>query len=102
MTRMFTTGARWMKALPIAAALVCAVADPGFAQPTSEPTAQPSLKLGPFELWPTMAIRNIGVDNNVFNEAEDAKRDFTATVAPNLTVVVRPSWMRLSYTTISE
>lgn len=72
------------------------------AQPQPPEAQNPPMKIGPVELWPTMVIRNIGVDANVFNEATNPKRDFTATIVPNLEAVIRPSWMRLSYTAISE
>jgi len=95
-----------LKAFVVAAhtvALLTISARPTFAQPPpSEDETRPTLKIGPVELWPTVVFRNIGVDNNVFNDAESPKQDFTLTVAPNLEAVVRPDWMRLSYTALSE
>ena len=75
---------------------------PTFAQSTSSEEQRPTIKIGPVELWPLILVRNIGVDANVYNDPVNPVRDFTATVAPNLELVVRPSWMRLSYTSISE
>ena len=40
--------------------------------------------LGPVGLTPGLAIHTMGVDNNVFNEAEDPQRDFTGTIAPSV------------------
>jgi hypothetical protein len=73
-----------------------------FAHAQSSESERPPMKLGPVELWPTMLFRNIGVDNNVFNDPENPKKDFTLTVAPNLEAVVRASWMKLSYQSITE
>lgn len=76
-------------------------AAPASAQDPNEP--KPAMKFGPVELWPTMAFRNIGVDNNVFNEAENPKQDFTATIAPTMEVVFKPGTrVRLSYSTLTE
>ena len=60
--------------------------------------AQPGLRLGPFELRPRLVFSNVGVDNNVFNEHTDPKRDFTATVSPELQISVHPERFRLAYT----
>ncbi len=60
------------------------------------------LKLGPLELWPVLVVRNVGVDDNVFNEAEEPKSDFTFTAAPTLDLVLRPPRTRLSFVTGSE
>ena len=58
---------------------------------------RPTLKIGPLEVRPRLVFSNIGFDNNVFNEPENPKRDFTATVSPDLTLSVRTGFLRLSY-----
>ncbi len=63
---------------------------------------RPPMTIGPFELWPTIVLRGIGMDANVYNEAENPKRDFTATIAPALRVIVKPPRIRLSSTTSSD
>lgn len=67
----------------------------------ADPEKAPLL-LGPVELWPVVQLRNVGVDDNVFNEAENPKRDFTVTAAPTLDAVLRPPRMRLSFLTGAE
>lgn len=68
-----------------------------------EEEAKPAMKFGPIELWPTMAIRNVGIDNNVYNDAENPKKDFTATIAPTMLVLYRGGdRIKLSYTTLTE
>jgi hypothetical protein len=54
-----------------------------------EPVEQPRFFLGPIGLTPTLAIRDIGVDTNVFRTAGAPERDFTATVGPGVNTVVR-------------
>lgn len=82
--------------------VAAAVADPAAAQ--QDPNQpRPAMKFGPVELWPRMAMRNIGVDNNVYNDSENPVRDFTATIAPTLDVVFKPGdRLRVSYLTITE
>jgi len=53
--------------------------------PNGEPDpAKVRIALGPFLVNPTISLTNVGVDNNVFNEADhqSPKRDFTLTVTP--------------------
>ena len=56
------------------------------------------VKLGPVTIKPTFMIRNIGSDNNVFNEAENPKKDFTMTVSPAAEIVFQPRRLKVSYT----
>lgn len=60
------------------------------AQPAIDDAARASLHLGPLSLSPRVVINHIGVDTNVFNEADDPVQDFTATAGPEL-----DSWIRL-------
>ena len=61
------------------------------AQDASDDAARRArLHLGPLAVNPSIALTNVGVDTNVFNELEDPKRDFTATVSPQ-----GQFWLRL-------
>ena len=57
--------------------------------------AKVRVRLGPLWMNPTIALTNIGVDNNVFNEPEDQnpKSDFTFTLTPGLDM-----WLRVADT----
>jgi hypothetical protein len=44
--------------------------------------------VGPFYLTPTVALKELGVDSNVFNTSGEQESDFTFTVAPGLNVWV--------------
>lgn len=79
----------------------CTSAAPPAAAQAADPERAP-LNLGPVELWPTLLLRNLGIDDNVFNEPEDPKRDFTLTAAPALDAVLRPPRTRLSLQTAAE
>jgi len=68
--------------------LVPAAASTAHAQTAAQnPTV---FKAGVFSLKPMFAIKNIGRDNNVFNEAENPKSDFTMTLAPSAEVGLEP------------
>jgi hypothetical protein len=72
-----------------------------FAQsvPVGEPNpADVRVRIGPLYMNPTIALTNLGVDTNVFNEATDQnpKRDFTAIVEPSADL-----WLRMGRTWIT-
>ncbi|GMV21744.1 MAG: outer membrane beta-barrel protein [Vicinamibacterales bacterium] len=52
------------------------------AQTTADPRETARMHFGPVYVTPSLALRDVGVDTNVFNEWTDPKSDFTATVAP--------------------
>ena len=63
-----------------------------------DPLDSMPIRLGPIGLNPTLAVTNFGIDDNIFNEATDPKRDFTMTVTPRLQARVRGGKMLLSGT----
>ena len=69
---------------------------PASAQAASDPASEARLQFGPLGLTPSIAIENVGIDTNVFNDTEDPKEDFTATSRPQLDV-----WLRLGRATLS-
>lgn len=42
------------------------------------------VRLGPFGITPSVGLTNLGLDTNVFNQADNPARDFTATLLPQL------------------
>jgi hypothetical protein len=85
----------------IAVALVIAGASEAFAQTPIDGGPDPDrvhVKIGPLWMNPTIALTNMGIDTNVFNDPPDAlpKRDFTFTLAPQTEF-----WMRLGRTWVS-
>ena len=51
--------------------------------------AKVRVRVGPLWLNPSIAVTNLGVDNNVFNEETDPKEDFTFTVSPRTELWLR-------------
>jgi hypothetical protein len=79
------------------------IAAPAFPQ-TSERLPVAHLRLGPLQLYPTIALTNLGVDTNVFNEPNQAapKRDFTMTITPAVDLRMRLGRSRLTGTVTED
>ena len=45
------------------------------------PREAAQIELGPLSLYPSLRIVDAGIDENVFNDADNPKKDFTFTVA---------------------
>jgi hypothetical protein len=56
------------------------------------------IRFGLLGLSPTLVITNFGIDDNIFNDATDPKRDFTVTVTPRLQARLRSGKVLLSGT----
>jgi hypothetical protein len=70
-------------------------------RPTEDPRAEARGHLGPFYVKPSVFLKDVGVDGNVFNEADEQKSDFTLTVAPKLDVWVPMARRALIKTTMA-
>lgn len=66
------------------------------AQQVEDPVSTARVRLGPLGLTPGIALKNFGVDSNVFNEFDNPRRDFTATLSPDL-----KAWFRAGRTRTS-
>ena len=74
---------------------------PVWAQ-AADPVAEARLQVGPLGLTPKLALRDIGLDTNVFNAAGEPERDVTGTVAPGLDAWMRVGRLRLMSETTTE
>lgn len=81
--------------------LLCSVAavalTPALAAAQTDPQ-RPGVRVGPLQISPRLVFSNIGVDDNVFNEPTDPKRDFTLTATPDVELSVQPGRLRLAFT----
>ena len=85
------------QSLVVAAVLFAAVSRA--AAQTSDGGPDPTkvrVRLGPLWLNPTIALTNLGVDNNVFNDPTDPRKDVTATVTPQT-----DAWLRMGRTWVT-
>ncbi len=65
--------------------MLISAAGSALAQPVDgAPRGLGHLRLGPVVATPSVALREIGIDSNVFRTATDPKSDFTFTVGPQL------------------
>jgi hypothetical protein len=66
--------------------------------PIPDPDAEANVRLGPVSLKSTIALRNLGIDTNVFNEADadQPQSDFTMTFSPTTDV-----WLRMGRTWVT-
>jgi hypothetical protein len=66
---------------------------------SSDPLENATVRVGPFGINPAIVVKDIGVDNNVFNENTNPKSDFTFTLTPRAEVLFHPRRLRISYST---
>jgi hypothetical protein len=79
--------------------VACTCAAPALAQePSPDPDAAATVRFGPLSLRSTIALTNLGVDTNVFNQADadQPQSDFTMTFSP-----ATDAWLRMGRTWIS-
>ncbi len=88
-------GVRFVCALVIG---LIAGAPAAYAQPVPGEADAARVRIGPLSLKPTFAITNIGVDSNVFNQADvdHPRQDFTITASPKA-----DWWLRAGRSTVS-
>jgi hypothetical protein len=65
-----------------ATCLLVALASPARGQDLPAPEEAARFRFGPIRFTPVLNITNLGVDSNVFNEADDPKSDTTAVFGP--------------------
>jgi hypothetical protein len=54
-----------------------------------DPFTTARMRIGPLALTPGLALQDVGLDTNVFNQWDDPKSDFTATIGPRADFWVR-------------
>ena len=54
----------------------------------AEAVAQERFQTGPVAWTPVIALREAGIDTNMFDEASNPKRDTTAVLSPQLTATI--------------
>jgi hypothetical protein len=69
---------------------------------TTDPLQNASLRFGSLGLTPALVLKGMGTDENVFNDPDHPKSDFTFTLTPRADVVFAPSFMRVSFTTVTD
>jgi hypothetical protein len=70
--------------------------------PVSDPAESAKVKIGPLFMNPNFGFRNVGLDNNVYNDPENPVQDWTATVTMGMLAGVRYGPMRFTYKTATD
>jgi hypothetical protein len=68
----------------------------------ADPATPARVQAGPFSVRPLLVLRDVGLDSNVFNHADEPQRDFTATVGARVDVGMRLSRLQGAYTSFYE
>jgi hypothetical protein len=84
---------RTLAAIAFTAGLAAA---PASAQQPPPPASTRGIEVGPVTITPHFEIREVGIDDNVFNDPVDPQRDFTATMTSRVNARVRMGWTRLT------
>ena len=85
-----------MRYFLLSLAILCAALPAAAQDDPPDPFKTARLRFGPVALSPTIGVSNFGIDTNVFNEWEDPKQDFTATVTPGTELWFRAGRTRLT------
>ena len=92
-----------MKKLLLAlACLLGSVSSAAAQTPPPGGDERPTLTILGLELRPRLLFNNIGVDNNVKNEAVNPKKDFTFGAQPDLEITARPGPFKVVWVTGTE
>ncbi len=70
--------------------------------PPPDPAETAKIKLGPLFMQPSFGFKNVGLDNNVFNEPADPKRDWAATLSLGTVAGLRYRASRLTVNTSTD
>lgn len=60
------------------------------------PPRNVAFHVGPFQFWPGLKIRELGVDSNVFDDAENPKSDWMIGLQPDVTIWGQAGYFRVS------
>lgn len=70
--------------------------------PTEDPADTARVRIGPLFLQPEFGLKNVGLDNNVFNDPADPQRDWTGTLALGMHAGLRYGQARLTVKTTTN
>jgi Putative beta-barrel porin 2 len=70
--------------------------------PSPSPEGPLTLTFGPFSIQPAFRLRNMGRDNNVFNEDTDPKSDFTVTISPAAVITFKARRLKVGFTQATD
>lgn len=72
------------------------------AGPTEDPAETARVKIGPFFMQPAFGLKNVGLDNNVYNDPANPVQDWTGTVSLGMLAGLRFGPARLTVKTNTD
>ena len=91
-----------IRALAVPAAARAQSLPPPVAGPVEDPAETARVKIGPLFLQPEFGLKDVGLDNNVFNEPANPRRDWTATLGLGMLAGLRFGPARLTLKTTTD
>jgi hypothetical protein len=70
--------------------------------PPAEPATPAPVQLGPVAVRPSLVLRDVGYDSNVFNRSDGEQGDYTATLGARIDLAVKGSRAQATYATSYE
>src|SRR5438045_8474447 len=70
--------------------------------PPAKPKPIGQMAFGALTMTPSIALVNVGVDNNVLNSQGSPKSDFTATVSPQIKLLYKAGRLTVDSTTTGD
>src|SRR5437588_1312977 len=70
--------------------------------PPSKPKPIGQMDFGPLTMTPSVALLNVGIDNNVLNSRGSPQSDFTATVSPQMKLLYKAGRLTVDSTTTGD
>ena len=92
-------GQRCRRALAVAALACCLLTAPASAQTTPDPFDTARHRSGALAISPSVAMFDLGVDTNVFNEVANPRQDLTSILRPAADIWLRGGRVRLGANT---
>lgn len=91
-----------ISALAVPSTLSAQALPPPPTGPTEDPAETARVRIGPLFLQPNFGLKNVGIDNNVFNDASNPQRDWTGTLSLGMLAGLRFGQARLTMKTTTD
>lgn len=101
---------RWLRVVALLLAAVAVLPAGAWAQsapppptgPTEDPADTARVRIGPLFMQPNFGLKNVGLDNNVFNDPDNPEKDWTGTVTLGMLAGLRFGPARLTVRTTTD
>ncbi len=91
-----------ISALAVPSTMYAQALPPPPTGPTEDPAETARVRIGPLFLQPNFGLKNVGLDNNVFNNPANPERDWTGTLSLGMLAGLRFGQARLTLKTTTD